>query len=255
MILDIGPETAERFAEAARRPARWSGTARSACSSSTRSARAPNAGARDRRTAGVLDRRRRRYAGRGRQVRHRRRHLLYLHRRRRVPGVPRRQDIAGGCGPGRAGSNRNESRLLMLVRTKIVATLGPATTTPRCSTRACLRAGADVVRSTSRTAARAATRAPRWCARRRRRAAVRSASRRPAGPEDPHRELRGRQGPAQRGRALRARLRSTPTRATIARVGVAYKELPKRREGGDTLLLDDGLIVLDVDRVNGPRID
>ena len=44
MILDIGPDTAERFAQAARRmPARSSGTARSACSSSTSSAKARRA--------------------------------------------------------------------------------------------------------------------------------------------------------------------------------------------------------------------
>src|SRR5262249_56613937 len=38
-------------------------------------------------------------------------------------------------------------------------------------------------------------------------------------------------------------------------VGVAYKDLPKDVVAGDTLLLADGLIVLDVERVSGTRID
>ena len=54
----------------------------------------------------AFDRRRRRHAGRHRQVRHRRAGGLHLHRRRRFPGVPGRQDPAGR---GRAGSPRRLS--------------------------------------------------------------------------------------------------------------------------------------------------
>jgi pyruvate kinase len=36
---------------------------------------------------------------------------------------------------------------------------------------------------------------------------------------------------------------------------VAYKSLPKDVRTGDTLLLNDGQLVLDVTAVNGPRID
>jgi pyruvate kinase len=39
-----------------------------------------------------------------------------------------------------------------------------------------------------------------------------------------------------------------------ARVGLDYKDLPKDVHGGDTLLLNDGLIVLDVERVEGSKI-
>ncbi len=38
------------------------------------------------------------------------------------------------------------------------------------------------------------------------------------------------------------------------RVGIAYKELPNDVKRGDTLLLDDGRLVLWVDQVDGPRI-
>jgi pyruvate kinase len=37
-------------------------------------------------------------------------------------------------------------------------------------------------------------------------------------------------------------------------VGVAYKNLPRDVQAGDTLLLDDGQIVLEVLDVDGPRI-
>jgi pyruvate kinase len=42
---------------------------------------------------------------------------------------------------------------------------------------------------------------------------------------------------------------------TSSAVGVAYKNLPKDVRAGDTLLLNDGQLVLDVTAVNGPRID
>jgi pyruvate kinase len=41
----------------------------------------------------------------------------------------------------------------------------------------------------------------------------------------------------------------------IEQVGVTYKKLPQDVESGDTLMLDDGRIVLKVDAVDGPRIE
>ena len=61
---------------------------------------------------------------------------------------------------------------------------------------------------------------------------------------------------ARRGRALHARHRARPARpARVSAVGVAYKDLPQDVAAGDTLLLNDGQIVLDVVRVGGTDID
>ena len=38
------------------------------------------------------------------------------------------------------------------------------------------------------------------------------------------------------------------------RAGLDYKDLPKDVKAGDVLLLNDGLLVLDIDRVDGPEI-
>src|SRR3569833_1262009 len=46
-----------------------------------------------------------------------------------------------------------------------------------------------------------------------------------------------------------------PKGGTLEAVGVAYKDLPKDVTAGDVLLLNDGQIVLEVDKVSGPRID
>jgi len=45
-----------------------------------------------------------------------------------------------------------------------------------------------------------------------------------------------------------------PTGGTQHTVGCAYKELPQDVAGGDVLLLNDGLIVLEVTAVDGPRV-
>ena len=39
------------------------------------------------------------------------------------------------------------------------------------------------------------------------------------------------------------------------RVGLAYKQLPNDLKRGDTMLLDDGRIVLWVENIDGPRIE
>ena len=102
--------------------------------------------------------------------------------------------------------------------------------------------------------------------RRRRLALVREAARerrplrrraaRPRRPQDPHRELPRRQGacwPRAQPFALDTAL--DPKAGTAEVVGVAYKDLPKDVAAGDTLLLNDGQIVLDVERVTGTRIE
>jgi phosphoglycolate phosphatase len=91
----IGPQTAAQYAQLIERPAPWSGTARSACSSSKPSARAPKrwpapSPARRRspsRAAATPWRRSTSSISPAGQ--------LYLHRRWCVPGVPGRQDPAG----------------------------------------------------------------------------------------------------------------------------------------------------------------
>ena len=70
---------------------------------------------------------------------------------------------------------------------------------------------------------------------------------RPAGPEDPRRQVRERQDHAQHGRDVRARRRLRDRRP--GRVGLDYKELPRDVRAGAMLLLDDGRIVLDVQDV------
>jgi len=48
--------------------------------------------------------------------------------------------------------------------------------------------------------------------------------------------------------------RLDPEAGTVERVGMAYKELPEDVSRGDTLLLDDGRIVLWVDSIEGPEV-
>ena len=61
---------------------------------------------------------------------------------------------------------------------------------------------------------------------------------------------------AERGRRRsRSTSRWTRKAGTAAAVGVAYKNLPKDVRAGDTLLLNDGQIVLEVTGRDGPRID
>ena len=56
------------------------------------------------------------------------------------------------------------------------------------------------------------------------------------------------------GAAPSCSTRRAPSRAIIAGVGLDYKELPRDVKPGDTLLLNDGLIVLTVDAVRGEQV-
>src|SRR4029077_15484110 len=88
---------------------------------------------------GVLHRRWRRHARGDRQIRRLGQDRLYLHRRRRVPRTPRGQDASRRGDPRRA---RGET---MMRSTKIVATLGPASSEASVLEKMFL-AGVDVVR-------------------------------------------------------------------------------------------------------------
>ncbi len=142
----------------------------------------------------------------------------------------------------------------MTRRTKIVATLGPASSDAKTLARM-IEAGLDVVRMnfSHGTAAEHAARVD--LVRKLARKAGRSVG-----------VLVDLQGPKIRIGKF------TGDRVTLAtgdkfmldaecklgdatRVGLDYKNLPKDVSPGDTLLLDDGRIVLGVSRVRGPRID
>src|SRR5690606_5128430 len=144
----------------------------------------------------------------------------------------------------------------MLRRTKIVTTLGPATDDPKVLAQM-LRAGADVVRvnfSHGDAAAHA-----------RRIQMVRKAAEEVGkwvavlgdlqGPKI--RIERFAEGPVtlSEGDAFALDVSLDPHGGSASAVGVAYKNLPNDVRAGDTLLLNDGQIVLEVDRVVGPRIE
>ncbi len=143
----------------------------------------------------------------------------------------------------------------MLRRTKIVTTLGPATDDP-VVLEAMIRAGADVAR-VNFSHGRAEEHA-------RRVQLVRDAAARAgryvgllgdlAGPKI--RIDRFAAGPVQlsEGAPFVLDVSLDPEAGTAASVGVAYKDLPRDVKQGDVLLLNDGQLVLDVEKVDGPRI-
>jgi pyruvate kinase len=137
--------------------------------------------------------------------------------------------------------------------TKIVATLGPASSDPLVLERM-LAAGVDVVRFnfSHGSAADHLERAQR----------VREAAARIGRDIAIMADL---QGPKVRvGRFEKGRVVLRPGAPFVldanaelgdeGRVGLDYKDLPKDVRAGDTLLLNDGLIVLDVERVEGSEI-
>ncbi len=144
----------------------------------------------------------------------------------------------------------------MLRRTKIVATLGPATDDLGVLTEM-IHAGLDVVRLNASHGTVED--------RRRRLAAARQAAHRADRCVGVLLDLGGpkvriecfREGHVQLtdGQAFTLDTAFDATAGTAARVGVAYKELPRDVAAGDTLLLADGQIVLDVERVGATTID
>jgi pyruvate kinase len=144
----------------------------------------------------------------------------------------------------------------MLRRTKIVATLGPSTDAPDVLIEMC-RAGLDVARLNFSHG----TRDDHL----RRLDMLRDASVRTgrfvgvlgdlAGPKIRIESFRDGKVQLVEGARFTLDTALDPKCGTIDEVGVAYKDLPKDVVAGDTLLLNDGLIVLSVRRVVGSRIE
>jgi pyruvate kinase len=144
----------------------------------------------------------------------------------------------------------------MLRRTKIVATVGPATDSLEVLTEM-MHAGLDVVRLNASHGTVAD--------RRRRLALVREAAHRAdkcigvlldlGGPKIRIEGFRDGRVQLVEGAAFTLDTALDPKAGTAARVGVAYKDLPRDVAAGDTLLLCDGQIVLDVERVGTTTID
>ena len=140
-------------------------------------------------------------------------------------------------------------------RTKIVATLGPATD-DEVVLAAMIRAGTDVVRvNFSHGKAEDHARRIELV-----RAAAASADRYVGvlgdlqGPKI--RIERFAAGPVtlSEGATFLLDVSLDPADGSARAVGVAYKDLPRDVHAGDVLLLDDGQIVLEVERVDGPHI-
>ena len=144
----------------------------------------------------------------------------------------------------------------MLRRTKIVATVGPATDDIAILTDM-MRAGLDVVRLNASHGTAADHR--------RRLGMVREAAQRAnkcigvlldlGGPKIRIEGFRDKRVMLQEGEAFTLDTALDPKAGTDQEVGVAYKDLPKDVASGDTLLLGDGQIILDVERVSGTRIE
>jgi pyruvate kinase len=143
----------------------------------------------------------------------------------------------------------------MLRRTKIVATLGPATDTPEVMA-GMVAAGLDVARINFSHGTRESQR--------KRVEMVRHAARQAgryvglladlAGPKIRIESFRD--GPVQllEGAPFALDTSLDPQAGNILEVGCAYKELPNDVHAGDMLLLNDGQIVLQVEKVVGTRI-
>jgi pyruvate kinase len=144
----------------------------------------------------------------------------------------------------------------MLRRTKIVATLGPATDDLAVLTDM-IRAGLDVVRINASHGTVED--------RRRRLAAARQAAQRAdrcvgvlldlGGPKIRIECFREGRIELVEGQTFTLDTALEPTAGTSERVGVAYQELPRDVAAGDTLLLADGQIVLDVKSVGQTAIE
>src|SRR5215469_13501633 len=144
----------------------------------------------------------------------------------------------------------------MLRRTKIVATLGPATDDLGILTDM-IRAGLDVVRLNASHGTMED--------RRRRLAAARQAAHRAdrcvgvlmdlGGPKIRIEGFREGRVQLAEGQSFTLDTALDPKAGTIEQVGVAYKELPRDVAAGDALLLADGQIVLDVKRVGNTTIE
>ncbi len=141
-------------------------------------------------------------------------------------------------------------------RTKIVATAGPATDDPAVLVEM-IRAGVNVVRLN-------ASHGTRDDLLRRLRLVREAAARADAtvgvlldlgGPKIRIEGFAGGRVQLAEGQPFTLDTAMDPKAGTAHGVGVAYKDLPRDVSPGDTLLLSDGQIVFDVERVQGTRID
>ena len=140
--------------------------------------------------------------------------------------------------------------------TKIVATLGPASSDAEVLERM-IRAGVDVVRLnfSHGTAQDHIDRADLVRERRRRRSASEVAIMADLqGPKIRVGKFEDGKTMLEPGDKLRPRRRAATELGTSERVGLDYKELPRDVRPGDMLLLNDGLIVLMVERVRGEEV-
>ncbi|MGB6602684.1 MAG: pyruvate kinase [Steroidobacteraceae bacterium] len=141
-------------------------------------------------------------------------------------------------------------------RTKIVATVGPATDNLEVLTQM-MHAGVDVARLNASHGTLAD--------RRRRLGLIRAAAQRAercvgvlldlGGPKIRIEGFREGRVQLTEGALFTLDTALDPKAGTEARVGVAYKDLPRDVASGDTLLLNDGQIVLDVERVDPTTIE
>ena len=144
----------------------------------------------------------------------------------------------------------------MYRRTKIVGTLGPATDDPAVM-KEMVASGLDIARINFSHGGREDVR--RRCLQ------IREASREAGRPVGILADL---SGPKIRiesfaagkivlaeGQPFALDVSLDPTAGNEREVGCAYKDLPRDVKSGDTLLLADGFIVLEVASVSGPRID
>jgi pyruvate kinase len=144
----------------------------------------------------------------------------------------------------------------MVRRTKIVGTLGPATDDPDVM-KEMVAAGLDIARINFSHGTREDVR--RRCTQ------IREASKaagRPvgiladlAGPKIRIESFVGNKVQLAEGQAFALDVSLDPTAGNETEVGCAYKDLPRDVRPGDTLLLADGFIILEVAAVTGSRID
>jgi len=119
-----------------------------------------------------------------------------------------------------------------------------------------MRAGLDVVRlNASHGTVEDDAGASRWFGKRQNGLTVYRRAARSRWTQDPHRRISHGKVLLEEGQAFTLDTELDSKSGTAETVGVAYKDLPKDVVAGDTLLLADGLIVLDVDRVSGTRIE
>jgi pyruvate kinase len=143
-----------------------------------------------------------------------------------------------------------------LRRTKIVATLGPSTDSPEVIA-GMIAAGLDVARINFSHGTRDSQR--------KRIEMVRSAARQAgryvglladlAGPKIRIDSFRNGSVNLVEGAPFALDITLDPSAGSETEVGCAYKDLPKDVHTGDTLLLNDGQIVLEVEKVSGTRIE